>query len=599
MLMIPIFLYGRLLYVRSSEQISTQTLNHSTEILRQMSGSIDTLVEDLDTLSILPYTYRTSSFKSIQDFLSITFGPDQGDDIIEGLSEYKTFNELIKYTLNTKKYINTVMIITTSGDVYYEDKKGDYLIDDYNFSEVSWMKTVLANPSKLTIIPTHKQDYMYHKRDVLTFARNILDIKQVSSDMKGRILGTIILDIDIDVFTDVCNSNSAKMQGQIVILSDKGELIYSNQPENLGAIPEWYDDIKYRLVDNNNNFILSSKKNEKIFNYYKNQKTGWIILNIVEKNELLRSIYDLKKLYNLILILFIIELPVMLLVFYFRISLPMRNILTVMKNAEQGNLEVRVQMNNRTEFGLISIGFNTMLDKLTHFINKTYVTEKKQREAELDALKSQIDPHYLYNTLEAIRMSAIISESPEVADMISSLSMQLRYTVGRGKDIVRICDEMDNIKNYFSLLKIRYRDRVNLVIDIDEQIAQFCTLRLTLQPLVENAVIHGILKKDEGGTIWIHIEKFVDYFKIIVSDDGVGLGEEELGIIEHILLDDSTYAAGLDKGKKNNRIGLKNVHDRIKTYFGDSYGISIKERPNTGVSVEMKLPFLREDDIYD
>lgn len=596
---VPFFLYTNLIYKKSSEQISSQSLNYSTEILRQVSTNIDVLVDDLNTLSILPYTYRTSSYNSIQDFLSLMSAKNVQEDSVEGLNEYKTFDELIKYTLNTKKYLKTVIIITKNGDVYYEDKKGDYLISNYQFQPQQWMEDILANTVGLSIIPTHSQEYMSLHQNVLTFARNILDTKVISADMKQNRMGTMLIDINLDVLKDICESGSIKKQGEIIILDNQGKTVYSPQSDELGTVPEWYGSIQGHIESDSGGFTLPNTSNEVIYNYYKNEKTGWTILNIVKKSDLLKGINDLKRFNGLIVVLFLLELPVMLLVFYLTISLPMKNILKVMKGAEHGALDARVNIRSNTELGIIGSGLNTMLDRIKHFINQTYVVEKKQREAELDALKSQIDPHFLYNTLEAIRMSAILANTPDIADMISSLSMQLRYTIGRGKDIVKIRDEIANVRNYFNLIKLRYRDRVNLTIDIDDEIAEFYCLRLILQPLVENAVVHGILPKDENGAVTISASMQDSSIRITVCDDGVGVEEEEeLARIQGILANDSSSAAGVDKGSRNNQIGLKNVHDRIRTYFGGSYGISISNAQGMGVCTEIRLPIVKEQDVY-
>jgi two-component system sensor histidine kinase YesM len=589
---IPIMYYQGFLYKKSADTISQQSISYSEELLRQVSVKVDVLVEDINMLTILPYYFRTSSYRSIQDFLSEKYESDREDVRIDNRSEYKVLEELLEYTLGTKDHIKTVLITTKSGHVFYLDKRGDYLVENYAIQDKDWFKQITSRPTQLTILSTHKQEYFSLQRPVITFARNILDTKKISANMSDMITATLLIDVNIDLLAKIGDSSSNKKQGEIMILDEVGRIVYGKDSNELGNELLWFATVRDNVKEKHGYFSMVRNEEKTIVNYYNNKTTGWTILNIVDQNELLGDLNHLKQVNLMFITLLLLQFFVLLLLFYYRVSSPMREILNVMKRVEGGDLDNWISIKSRTELGRIGLGLNRMMGNLKHYIHRNFLIERKQKEAELDALKNQINPHFLYNTLEAIRMSALLSKAPDIAEMISSLSSQFQYAVSRGKDIVPIREEIDNVENYFSLLKIRYRDKINLVIQINEHILNVYTLRLTLQPIVENAVLHGILKKEERGLIRIYEQTEEDYFNIIIQDDGIGMDDAQVEELSHMLSNMDTDHSEDGDRQSVSRIGLKNVHDRIRMYFGEPYGISIVSQKNVGTQIIVMLPYL-------
>ena len=265
-----------------------------------------------------------------------------------------------------------------------------------------------------------------------------------------------------------------------------------------------------------------------------------------------------------------------------------------MERIQKGDLDTRVQVGNNDEIGFLANGLNQMTLELQNHIQKVYIAEIRQREAEIEALKTQIEPHYLYNTLDVIRMTAITKDDKETAEMIDGLSGQLKYLIGGARDMVTLQAELDSVRNYFKIIKIRYENRFSLEVDVPEELLELKVPQLILQPVVENAVKHGLKPKEEGeGVVAIQGMKSEDRLEITVMDNGIGMTEEKMAYVQKLLDSQDTVKHAKSKSAS---IGLKNVYDRIKLIFGDTYSMEISSFEGIGTIVKYKLPVIEEFD---
>ena len=222
-------------------------------------------------------------------------------------------------------------------------------------------------------------------------------------------------------------------------------------------------------------------------------------------------------------------------------------------------------------------------------IEKVYVSEIRQKEAQLNALAAQIQPHYLYNTLDSIRMSAITNDDQDTALMLESLSAQMRYLSSDNRSLVSLKEALDNLQDYFNIIRIRYENAVQLEMNVGDDTLMCRMPRLTLQPLVENSVKHGIAPKGEG-LVAVYAERKQDSLEVMVIDDGVGMDGKALEEINGVL---DGKPARQGKWEKSTGIGLKNIEERIKLQFGEGYGLCLSSKEGLGTVVRCRLP------IYD
>lgn len=239
------------------------------------------------------------------------------------------------------------------------------------------------------------------------------------------------------------------------------------------------------------------------------------------------------------------------------------------------------------------LSFSEQLEQMLHESSATkrreVSTALADTQAEIDALQSQINPHFLYNTLDAIRGQALIDDSPVIADMTEALSILFRYSISRTGNLVTLREEFRCIEKYLMIQQFRFSGKFQYVRDVDPNLLSCLIPRLTLQPIVENAIYHGLETCPEGGIITLSLEQSGGYLVIRVSDNGIGMTESQLLAINEKLRVSTLVSVPLSS-KKGSSIALGNVNRRIRLTFGDEYGLSVSSAPNIGTDVEVLLP---------
>ena len=288
----------------------------------------------------------------------------------------------------------------------------------------------------------------------------------------------------------------------------------------------------------------------------------------------------------------------MLIVFSYRLTRRLVLLGNSMRDTVRGNLNNTIDIQGRDEVGLLYQDFNHMLKNIKQLIQEAYIDhlaqeqlKRKKQEIEFKRLTSQIDPHFLFNTLETLRMKAHIDGNPAVADALKTVAQFMRYKQGTGDTLIRIIDEVHFLEDYFSLLKLRFDDRVRFHISLDPELANHPILPLLIQPIVENAFKHGLEAKQENGELNISIERKCSWISITVYDNGVGINESVLAQLNEQL---SYISDG-----HNSSIGMINVSDRIKLYYGSDFGVSIESVEKKYTRVIIHIPCNVEKGVDD
>lgn len=252
----------------------------------------------------------------------------------------------------------------------------------------------------------------------------------------------------------------------------------------------------------------------------------------------------------------------------------------------QGDFNARAQADSEDEVAELAVSFNKMAGSMQSLIDKVKEDERKMRKADLRLLQEQIQPHFLYNTLDTIVWLIESNEPDEAVTMVVTLSDFFREILSKGKEFISIKEEEKHISSYLQIQEMRYRDILEYDIQLDQVIYKYQILKLTLQPVVENALYHGIKYKRAKGCIHIHGEKEGDIIRLTVRDDGVGMDEEEL---EQLRQQIEKPCQETEKG-----FGLANVNERIHMYFGPEYGMKIQSQKGKGTTVEIVIPAILE-----
>ena len=279
---------------------------------------------------------------------------------------------------------------------------------------------------------------------------------------------------------------------------------------------------------------------------------------------------------------------IVLLSYYIPLSItrPIRKLSEVTDQVAKGDLTVRSDIRTGAEVGMLSDSLNTMIDKINELLEQVKKEQIRLRKAEFELLQSQINPHFLYNTLDTIVWLAEAGEQKKVVKMVGSLSEFFRTSLNQGKDIISIKEELQHVRSYLEIQQVRYQDILQYDIQVEEELYKYLIPKITIQPLVENALYHGIKNKRGVGKIIISGRREEDHFSILIEDNGIGISEERL----------SQVRAGVKNKVSTGKdiYGLYNVNERIRLNFGEKYGIFIESTYGKGTVVSVILPYMQE-----
>jgi two-component system sensor histidine kinase YesM len=274
------------------------------------------------------------------------------------------------------------------------------------------------------------------------------------------------------------------------------------------------------------------------------------------------------------------------------IYIPIKKLHDVTATITHTDLEALVTSQNVDEITELGMSFNIMIGRIRDLLDAKVKEQEMLKKAELKALQAQINPHFLYNTLDTIIWMAQANKVEQVIDIVQALSNFFRIALSKGQEWITIDQEIEHIRSYLTIQKLRYHDILNYTIDVDEDILSGTILKLTLQPLVENAIYHGIKNKRGGGTIVVSARRSEpDQVVVEIRDDGIGFTPYKLNRIQSSLTDDSAAIALSESG-----FGLENVHRRIQLYYGKQYGLTVESKYQEGTRVTVTIPLLINPD---
>ncbi|URZ04373.1 sensor histidine kinase [Clostridium felsineum] len=337
-----------------------------------------------------------------------------------------------------------------------------------------------------------------------------------------------------------------------------------------------------KLKDSKGDISYSQGNEKYILLYMESPLASDYLICVIPLNNITKSVaYSRKALLSESLLLLLL----LSIIIYFVTKIILKRLYLILNSIKQirtGNLEVDIPVYGSDEIGVLAHNFREMMKKIDELIKENIKKEVIGKETELRALKSQINAHFLFNTLENIRVMSLVEGNYVVADSLVSLADMMRYNIKWDNDFVSLNEELNHIKKYISLMTLRYEYCINLHVDIDENFCQLKIPKLIIQPLVENAVNHGLREKlrKKDGNIYISVREDGDYLNLNVMDDGKGMNKDEIHILyEHI------------NGKVHEKLGLgiKNVNDRIRLFYGKNSGVYIEAEKESYSKFIIKL----------
>lgn len=570
-----------------------------SRMLTQYRASLEAAYEDAIAYSAYSVRARLDDYNDLSKFCYYYNNSSQGDFSYD-YSNYDNLRRILTGEIFTDTndvsgsirhemglflhYLNkTDANIEASHFIYAPagcSKVVSYHLGNYNnslFQDDAYLQAVDfenwdTESRNMLLVPTHPLDYVKFQgsrtANVLTVARNYYDLTgQVGHE---KYLGTLFLDLRTDVFDNLFKTLNLTDGGTVYITDAAGHCYFSSDESLVGQT------LDVAAPAPAGTMLLS----ESIPEY------GLTVWCSQSRTPIEKQIRSMQQAMWLVVALAVAALVIGSMFFSRKLTQPIRTIMQHMGAVEAGDFSGRIPVTSSDELGDLTERFNRMSAELDTYTKQVYLSKIKQTEAELNALKSQIYPHFLYNTLEVIRMTAVGRNDQMVADMIEALSDQIRYVIGTVNDLVPLGREVDILTKYVYLLNCRFSDKVTFSYDCAHLENQLIP-KLILQPLVENAFIHGIKPMDGPGHIQLMAEQADGRITLTVMDNGVGMDEDALNKLYALLDSDQP-------GHKENyewaSIGLKNVHDRLRYLYGSDYGIALYSTPGVGTVVKATIP---------
>lgn len=420
----------------------------------------------------------------------------------------------------------------------------------------------------------------YHNipsRRAISILRQIPDLEIVANYHRHECIGFIAIEIEIDnLINEIITVADLGSHSGFIIVSSNREIIYSNQEdreENLEV------SLYERIMTAKDSIFVSYRGEDTLFTSSVSYLSGWTIINFISEWELNRNIRGIGFFLIVAGIFCMILAMVATILFSRRIVSPLQKITGMLSRIEQGNFGDTIHLDTNDELKLLAEGYNSMSRKLSGLLDDIYRTGEQERQAEIAALQSRINPHFIYNTLDTIKQIAVMQRSRGIADMADSLIMLLRSQARHEGAAITIDEEISLLRAYIYIQETRYTGKFIIRWHIDEKLLPYQTVGFILQPIVENAIFHGVVPKQSIGTIEISVHEKEGCIVYLVCDDGVGMDEKKCRCFF-----DNTGEEDFRK------LGLVNVNRRLKLCYGNDYGITLQSNLGKGMNVTVVFP---------
>lgn len=547
-----IIITGALLFTGLAlyEKINTTTKAYACltadQLTDQIKYSLDTYVKNMMNIS------NTLYYKIIKN---------------ENISN-NNFASQMQVVQMTNSDIASLAIFRSNGELVSNSK---YLPakENLNVYQEEWFKQALDTPENVHFSTPHRQDlFQEYSPWVVSLSR------AVSLNQDGRIIqGVLLVDMNLTGIENICKMSARENTGDIYIASPTGELIYGEENSRNGYAIQDVSKLKDGVS------ILEGE--ESILTVKTVGYTGWKIIGIWHLDKILFKFNDLSNFLIGIVAIGIGMCVLGTLYISSKLSSPLYKLQKSMKMVEEGIFDIQIDENGEYIVSELSKTFNKMVNRIQGLMGEILKEQEGKRKKELEALQAQINPHFLYNTLDAIIWLAEDERTEEAVQMITALSRFFRIGISSGRNIITVREEVEHAKNYLDIQKIRYKNRFTYEIEVDEDLLNVQTIKIILQPIIENALYHGIEYIYHEGKIMIEVYKKEDRLIYEVKDNGVGMTEETR---QKLLLGSD------DIQTKGSGVGVKNVNERIKLYYGEAYGMRVESELDEGTIIYLELP---------
>ena len=548
---------GISLYTRLSGQMADTIQEENQILINQINRSMDSYLQTIMKLSD-----------------SLYYGVIKNADLSDG----SIGSEITLLYDNNKDNIENIALLSKNGQML-ESVPAARLKSNVDVIDENWFKNALLKTENLHFSTPHVQTIFdgseSQYRWVISMSRAVEITNGPYTDQ-----GVLLIDIRYNSLERLFDGVNLGNGGYAYLISSDGEIIYHPKAQLIDSgIVKENNQESAGLKDGNYEEVFDGEK--RIVSVKTVGYTGWKIVGVTPLDGMSLNNIKTKLLMVFIIAFVLFILSIINSYISTRITDPIKELEKAVNEIEQGNLEVEVRSAGSYEIQHLGTSIQSMARRIRKLMNDIVAEHESKRRSEFDTLQSQINPHFLYNTLDIIVWMIENEKQSEAVKVVTALARFFRISLSKGKSIIPVKDELEHVRNYLMIQHMRYKNKFTYDIEADEDVLELASLKLMLQPLVENAIYHGMEFMDGDGEILVRAWRREDDLYMSVSDNGLGMTQEQ---VEHLF-----QAADHTSSGRGSGIGVKNVNERIKLYFGTGYGLDIQSEPDEGTTVKSHM----------
>lgn len=577
---VPMIIMNIISYINISDIVESNLKEYASTSLLQTHKSVQTIISSYEDLLYQLYTD--------DNIVELINKINENQDIAVSKNQLR---RTLRGLVYVKPYITSITIIMDDGQMVFYDKLTASILktswmDNYKEPKSELYKNISASYSTKILSTEYASEYNSQRYYLFHMAHRIIDYRHIKKN-----IGVVILSIEEKMLDEVINQsyqkNGESNNGISLVVDNDGFLVSFTDDQFMGQEITSINNNKINEEEIKNflrkNDILSGKYLD--INSYYNEELKWHIINVSNQSILKEELNNQLKNTILFISISFIILFIIVIISTKQLTKSINHLVEVMRSIKNGKLDAKVNINQKmpVEIAVIAQNFNRMIEQIQTLINKVKDVTNKKKDAEIRALEAQINPHFLYNTLDTINWMAIDEEEYQISNAISSLAQILRYGINMSNKTVNLEDEIEWIKRYIFLQQTRLKSSFEFNLYVEPETLELKIHKLLFQPFIENALVHGYQEKEKKFRLNIRITIEDGMLKIIIDDNGKGIKPEDLEDINKMI----------DKKEGNsNHIGIMNAVERIHLYYGDDAKISIKSKVNKSTSICIYLPIV-------
>jgi two-component system, sensor histidine kinase YesM len=568
---IPLILLGIVTYSASSFIIRKNVTKGTMEIMDQVDNNINYYLEEMEVVSA-DIINNSKLIEIIKNY--------KGANDYEVLSTSKEVKKMLIDHIGARNNIKAISILTNDNVSFSSTYN---IISNFPMRQWWYSATLEKNGTSLF---TSIDPNTYGIDTFTTISKKdpvITLIKQINEIYTNKPVAILTIDIYYSVIEETLRKLHPNADGMAFLFDSYGNMLYASSEDNNNLVDKkaLYSDI----ISLSNGADYKNINHQKYMRIYRTSSlSNWKLVEIIPYDELMAPANYIR---SLTLILVSISLMLTFIIYFYifnKVIKPIKQLSNLMNVVESGNLDVNISISGNDEIGKLSFNFNNMIAKLKEMKENIYSEQELKRQAEFSALQAQIHPHFLYNTLDSIKWMAIVQGNNNISSMITALVTLLKNSINKGGELITVQQELDNVSNFIKIHSLRYYNSFDITYDIPDDVRKLGILKLLLQPLVENALFHGIESMEVGGVIHISVVKEQDRLLCNVIDNGNGMSEDEINEIFN------------NSKTKFNGIGIKNIDERIKLNFGTRFGLVLESEKCKYTKATIILPIINMEE---